>query len=84
MATNVSRRFAETTEEEIQTKRLKLNADNTLKANKKSANILREYLKEKNQDSLFENYDTEIEQDACSLLHGLEKTRWREVQGYLV
>lgn len=59
MATNVSiRRFAETTEEEIQTKRLKLNADNTLKANKKSANILREYLKEKNQDSLFENYDT--------------------------
>jgi hypothetical protein len=39
--------FAETTEEEIQTKRLKLNADNTLKANKKSANILREYLKEK-------------------------------------
>jgi len=47
MATNVSRRFAETTEEEIQTKRLKLNADNTLKANKKSANILREYLKEK-------------------------------------
>ena len=53
----MSRRLAETTEEEIQTKRLKLNADNTLKANKKSANILREYLKEKNQDSLFENYD---------------------------
>jgi hypothetical protein len=51
-------RFAETTEEEIQTKRLKLNADNTLKANKKSANILRDYLKEKHQDSLFENYDT--------------------------
>jgi hypothetical protein len=58
MATNVSRRFAETTEEEIQTKRLKLNADNTLKSNKKSANILREYTKEKNQDSLFENYVT--------------------------
>ena len=58
MATNVSRRFAETTEEEIQTKRLKLNADNTLKSNKKSANILREYIKEKNQDSLFENYVT--------------------------
>ena len=50
MVTNVSRRFPETTEEEIQTKRLKLNADNRLKANKKSANILR--------DSLFENYDT--------------------------
>jgi hypothetical protein len=47
IATNVSRRFAETTDEEIQTKCLKLNADNTLKANRKSANILREYLKEK-------------------------------------
>ena len=51
----MSRRLAETTEEEIQTKRLKLNA---AKANKKSASILRGYLKEQNQDSLFENYDT--------------------------
>lgn len=45
--------YSETLEEE----QMKLKAQNTLKANKKSANILREYLRENSHNELFENYD---------------------------
>jgi hypothetical protein len=51
------KRFAQTTVEEADLKRLKLNAVNTIKANNKCANILREYLKEKNEDLRFEVLD---------------------------
>jgi hypothetical protein len=36
---------------------LKINAENTIRANKKCANILREYLKENKQNSEFETFD---------------------------
>ena len=52
-----SKRFAQTTDLEIQNKRLKLNSDNTLKANKKCGNILRDYLKEKGFNHEFETFD---------------------------
>lgn len=51
------KRFAQTSEDEIQRKQLKINAENTIRANKKCANILREYLKENKQNSEFETFD---------------------------
>lgn len=45
-----SKRFGQTTEEEVMEKRLKINAENTLRSNKKAGNTLREYLKESGQD----------------------------------
>lgn len=52
------KRFAQTIDDEIITKRLKINSENTLKANKKCANILRGYLQEKKMDSAFETFDS--------------------------
>jgi hypothetical protein len=49
-----SNRFGQTTEGEDMEKRLKINAENTLRSNKKAGNTLREYLKESGQDSKFE------------------------------
>lgn len=49
-----SKRFGQTTEEEVMEKRLKINAENTLRSNKKAGNTLREYLKESGQNSKFE------------------------------
>jgi hypothetical protein len=48
------KRFAQTSEDEIQRKQLKINAENTIRANKKCA---REYLKENKQNSEFETFD---------------------------
>ena len=55
MAT-AAKRFGQTTDEEVMEKRLKINAVNTLRSNKKAANTLREYLKESGQDSDFEEF----------------------------
>lgn len=52
-----SKRFAQTTVEEVQQKRFKVNSSNTIKCNNKAANVLREYLKEKGQDSNLESFD---------------------------
>ena len=41
------RRFVSTTDEEIEQKRLKMNAQKTIKQNIVAATLLREYLKEK-------------------------------------
>ena len=41
------RRFVSTTDEEIERKRLKMNAQKTIKQNIAAATLLREYLKEK-------------------------------------
>lgn len=37
---------------------LRLNSENTFRINRKSANILRDFLEEKQQDPLFESYDS--------------------------
>lgn len=52
-----SKRFAQTTVEKVQQKRFKVNSSNAIKNNNKAANVLREYLKEKGQDSNFESFD---------------------------
>ena len=51
------KRFAQTTDDEVQNKRLKLNAKNTLMANKKCGNILRDYLQENHMDDKFMTFD---------------------------
>lgn len=53
------KRFGQT-EEEMMEKRLKKDAENTLRSNKKAGNILGEYLRESEQDIRFEEFD-EIE-----------------------
>jgi hypothetical protein len=45
------RRFVSTTDEEIEQKRLKMNAQKTIKQNIAEATLLREYLKEKHLDT---------------------------------
>ena len=50
-------RFGQATAEEIQHKRLKVNSDNTIQFNQKAAKVLNDYLKEKQQDSNFEEID---------------------------
>ena len=45
------RRFVSTTDEEIEQKRLKMNAQKTIKQNIAAATLLREYLKEKHLDT---------------------------------
>ena len=45
------RRFVSTTDEEIEQKRLKMNAQKTIKQNIAAAILLREYLKEKHLDT---------------------------------
>jgi hypothetical protein len=45
------RRFVSTTDEEIEQKRLKMNAQKTIKQNIAVATLLREYLKEKHLDT---------------------------------
>lgn len=52
-----SKRFAQTTVEEVQQKRFKVNSSNTIKCNNTAPNVLREYFKEKGQDSNFESFD---------------------------
>jgi hypothetical protein len=47
-------RFATTTEAEIEVKRLKLNAERTIKQNKAAAAILKVYLFQKKMDIEFE------------------------------
>ncbi|KAJ8321176.1 hypothetical protein KUTeg_001301 [Tegillarca granosa] len=53
----MAKRFASHTDDEIIKKRAKNIPDNTQKANKKAANILRAYLQEKQQEDDFENFD---------------------------
>ncbi|XP_064612603.1 uncharacterized protein LOC135476498 [Liolophura sinensis] len=50
------KRFADTTEEEIEVKRININAKNTVKANGKCSRILRAYLVEKCQPADFESF----------------------------
>lgn len=57
MAASDSRRFADTSAEEIQHERLRFNSENTFRSNRKCANIFLDYLEEKQQDPLFESYD---------------------------
>ena len=45
------RRFVSTTDEKIEQKRLKMNAQKTIKQNIAAATLLREYLKEKHLDT---------------------------------
>ncbi|VDI71655.1 Hypothetical predicted protein [Mytilus galloprovincialis] len=56
------RRFVDTSDEEIEQKRLKMSADKTIKQNIAAATIFREYLKVKKMDPGFEQYDT-LKQD---------------------
>ena len=51
------RRFASTTDEEIEQKRLKMNVQKTIKQNFATATLLREYLKETHLDTAFEHYN---------------------------
>jgi hypothetical protein len=51
------KRFGQTTDPEIDQKRLKVNSDNTLRCNAKAAKILGDYLKEKSQNEEFETFD---------------------------
>jgi hypothetical protein len=50
-------RFGQTTDPQIDQKRLKVNSENTLRCNAKAAKILRDYLKEKSQNEEFETFD---------------------------
>jgi hypothetical protein len=52
------KRFVETSNEEIESKRLKMNAEKTLKQNESTDTRLREYLIERKKDTKFEDYDT--------------------------
>lgn len=57
MAASDSRRFADTSADDIQHERLRLNSKNTIRSNRKCAYILLDYLEERQQDPLFESYD---------------------------
>ena len=57
------KRFATTTEAEIEEKRLKLNAERTIKQNKAAAAILKDYLFQKKMDIEFEEFKV-----LCSLV----------------
>ena len=61
------KRFVSTTDEEIEQKRLKMNAQKTIKQIIAAATLLREYLKEKHLDTAFEHYNCLL-----SLLLGME------------
>jgi hypothetical protein len=78
MASGSSRRFGDASNDEIAAKRLKLNSDNTIKSNQKSANILREYLLEKQQDPSFE---TCVRMCVCVLKIVLRLVGQNAVQG---
>ena len=52
-----SERFAQTTAEERQTKRIQLNSESTLKANKGAAKVFKDYLLERGQQADFEKFD---------------------------
>ena len=58
------RRFVSTTDEEIEQKRLKMNAQKNNKQNIATATLLREYLKEKHLDTAFEHYNPQ-QLDEC-------------------
>lgn len=63
----MAKRFAEHTEAEIDAKRAALLNKNTIKANKRSANIFREYLKEKGVGCDFETFsDAELDHFLCT------------------
>jgi hypothetical protein len=51
------RRVVSTTDEEIEQRRLKMNAQKNIKQNIAMATLLREYLKEKHLDTAFEHYN---------------------------
>ncbi|KAH3734942.1 hypothetical protein DPMN_041402 [Dreissena polymorpha] len=69
-----SKRFADTSSEEIANKRLKLNSQNTLRANKKCANILKSYLCEKDQSPDFESLEVnELAKQLRKVYMGLRK-----------
>jgi len=52
------KRFVETSHNEIEAKRLKMNAEKTIKQNEATATLLREYLSERKKDTKFEEYET--------------------------
>ena len=58
------RRFVSTTDEEIEQKRVKMNAQKNNKQNIATATLLREYLKEKHLDTAFEHYNPQ-QLDEC-------------------
>jgi hypothetical protein len=58
------RRFVSTTDEKIEQKRLKMNAQKTIKQNIAAATLLHKYLKEKHLDTAFEHYNPQ-QLDEC-------------------
>ncbi|KAK3086405.1 hypothetical protein FSP39_017969 [Pinctada imbricata] len=75
MADGRGNRFASTTEAEQQEKRLGLNAQKTLKANRGAAKLFKEYLSEKGSDPDFENFaESVIDQKLSQFYMDLRKT----------
>jgi hypothetical protein len=72
------RRFVSTTDEEIEQKRLKMNAQKTIKQNIAAATLLSEYLKEKT----FVTLDFHIWLCLLSLFLGMEFSTGQLYQGY--
>ena len=74
------RRFVSTTDEEIEQKRIKMNAQKTNKQNIAAATLLREYLKEKHLDTAFEHYNPQ-QLNEC-LAHFFVDVRKRDGERY--
>jgi hypothetical protein len=53
-----AKRFASNSADEIAEKRIKMHSMNTLKANRRAANALREYLRETKQNTKFEDMES--------------------------
>jgi hypothetical protein len=75
-------RFVSTTDEEIEQKRLKMNAHKTIKQNIAAATLLREYLKEKHLDTAFEHYNPQ-QLDEC-LAHVFMDVKKSEKERYKI
>ena len=81
MADGRGNRFASTTEAEQQEKRLGLNAQKTLKANRGAAKLFKEYLSEKGSDPDFENFgESVLDQKLSQFYMDLRKTDGRSTK----
>jgi DNA replicative helicase MCM subunit Mcm2 (Cdc46/Mcm family) len=85
MAEYRQQRFAQMSEDEMQ-----INAENTIRTNKKCANSLREYLKENKQNSEFETFDRvrlneniQEAQTPCMSLQGVHVFTLNESVSYI-
>ena len=68
------KRFATTTEAEIEVKRLKLNIERTIKQNKAATAILKDYLFQKKMDIEFEEFDVvKLNEVLRTFLYGHQK-----------